>query len=231
MKTDDKKPLNVGIIISPNVALMDLFGAHAVFGMEGNVSIHILWKDKTLLHGAPSFPIAATTTFDDCPELDVLITGAVPPDIIEDKEIIQFIRRQAKNDPYLIGICGGVLLYGAAGLLQDRKATTNFHLLHILPDLGAIPVEGGHVVRDEKLFTAGPATGGFEAALLVLKELRGEAAAKLLELTIEYHPNPPFGVGTPELAGAEMTSQAKEIYSSLFAACGKSAIGALKNYG
>lgn len=176
------------------------------------------------MHGAPTFPIAATTIFDECPPLDVLITGAVPPDVIADHEVIQFITSQAENDPYLIGICGGVILYGAAGLLRGRKATTNFHLLDILPDLGAVTVEGGNVVKDNKLFTAGPATGGFEAALLVLKELRGEHAARLMELTLEYHPQPPFGIGTPALAGQELTSQAKEIYRDLFSACGKAAI-------
>lgn len=203
--------LKVGILISPNVALMDLFGAHAVFGMAGNIELHIVWKTTALLHGSPLFPIAATTTCDDCPALDVLIVGAVPAEVYADADVIQFITHQASHDPYLIGICGGVLLFGAAGLLQGRKATTNLHLLDVLPEFGAITVAGGAVVQDDKLFTAGPATGGFEAALMVLALLRGEQTAKLLELTIEYHPHPPFNVGTPELAGPILTEQTKRV--------------------
>ena len=227
MSTNCPTPLNVGVLISPNVALMDVLGAHAVFGMAENVELHILWKTKELLQGSPLFPIAAATTFDESPPLDVLIVGAVPPEVIADTEVIRFIIKQAGNDPYLIGICGGVLLYGAAGLLKGRKATTNFHLLDTLPALGATAVEGGHVVTDNKLYTAGPAAGGFEAALLVLAKIRGEAAARLMELTIEYHPHPPFGTGTPELAGPALTVQAKGIYRDYFTACSNAAVNHL----
>ncbi|CAI0883598.1 Uncharacterised protein [Serratia proteamaculans] len=220
-------PMKVGVLISPNVALMDLFGAHAVFGMVDNVELHIIWKNKTLLQGSPLFPIAATTTFEECPPLDVLIVGAVPPEVIADEDVIGFIAKQATYDPYLIGICGGVLLLGAAGLLRNRAATTNLHLLDTLPALGARVIAGGHVEKDGKLYTAGPATGGFEAALMVLAQLRGEETAKLLELTIEYHPRPPFGVGTPELAGPLLTAQTKEIYRDYFAACSRAAINYL----
>lgn len=224
MDSTSQTPLKVGVLISPNVALMDLFGVHAVFGMADNIELHILWKNRELLDGSPLFSTAATTTFDESPELEVLIVGAVPPEVIADTEVINFIIKQAEHDPYLIGICGGVLLYGAAGLLEGRKATTNFHLLDTLPALGATVIEGGQVVKDNKLYTAGPATGEFEAALLVLALLRGEAAAKLMELTIQYHPQPPFGVGTPELAGERLTEQAKGIYKEYFSACSNAAI-------
>ncbi|QUW65114.1 hypothetical protein KFQ04_22350 [Pseudomonas synxantha] len=76
------KPIKVGVLISPGVALMDLFGAHAVFGLVPDVEFHILWKNQDLIEGSPRFPIAATTTFDECPPLDVLILGAVPPTFI-----------------------------------------------------------------------------------------------------------------------------------------------------
>ncbi|QUW68360.1 DJ-1/PfpI family protein [Pseudomonas synxantha] len=81
------------------------------------------------------------------------------PDIYNDIDVISFISRQAQYDPYWIGICGGVLLLGAAGLLEGKRATTNFHLLDYLCQFGAIAISGGEVQVDGKLFTAGPATG------------------------------------------------------------------------
>ncbi|QGF93006.1 DJ-1/PfpI family protein [Pseudomonas sp. CFSAN084952] len=218
------KPIKVGVLISPGVALMDLFGAHAVFGLVPDVEFHILWKNQDLIEGSPRFPIAATTTFDECPPLDVLILGAVPPDIYNDIDVISFISRQAQYDPYWIGICGGVLLLGAAGLLEGKRATTNFHLLDYLCQFGAIAISGGEVQVDGKLFTAGPATGGFEAALLVLEQVRGVEQAKLVELTIEYHPIPPFNVGTPKLAGPAQTAVAKDIYYTYFNSCAEKAL-------
>ncbi|ABC35101.1 DJ-1/PfpI family protein [Burkholderia thailandensis] len=166
------------------------------------------------------FPIAATTTFADCPDdLDAFVVGAVPADVIADDDVIAFVRRQAGRARYVIGICGGVLLLGAAGLLNGRRATTNFHVLDALADLGARPVGGGEVVIDGNLYTAGPATGGFEAALLVLPELRGVEQAKHVELTIEYHPRAPFGVGTPALAGPALTNEVLTAHAWFFEPC------------
>lgn len=226
---DNITPLKVGIIICPGVALMDLLGAHAIFGMSPQVELHILWKDTTLLNASPSFPVAATTRFDEAPQLDVLVMGAVPPEMNQDPHILAFISEQSRYTQYLIGICGGALLLGAAGLLEGRRATTNFHLLDKLPLFGAQAIAGGTVVQDGGVLTAGPATGGFEAALQVLALLRGEEAAKLVELTIEYHPHPVFGVGTPKLAGPELTQNSKNLYREYFNTCAEAALAVYRS--
>ncbi|WP_052744173.1 DJ-1/PfpI family protein [Streptomyces odonnellii] len=116
----------------------------------------------------------------------------------------------ARRAKHLIAVCDGALLAGAAGLLEGRRATTNFHVLDLLPEVGAIPVAGREVVRDGNIWTAGPATGSYEAALLVLAELHGEEAAKRAELDIEYAPHPAFGTGSPLLAGPELTKDSTE---------------------
>ncbi|WP_038739538.1 DJ-1/PfpI family protein [Burkholderia pseudomallei] len=220
MSATARRPLKTGFLLAPGVAVMDLFGAHAVFGFAPQSELHLLWKTREPISALPPFPIAATTTFADCPdELDAFVVGAVPADVIADDEVIAFVRRQASRARYVIGICGGVLLLGAAGLLNGRRATTNFHVLDALAEFGARPVGGGEVVIDGNLYTAGPATGGFEAALLVLAELRGAEAAKHVELTIEYHPRAPFGVGTPALAGPALTKEVLAAHAWFFDPC------------
>ncbi|VDY34324.1 Uncharacterised protein [Morganella morganii] len=67
----------------------------------------------------------------------------------------------------------------------------------MLPDVGAVAVGGSDVVIDDTIYTSGPATGSFDASLLVLKALRGEELAALVELAIEYDPRPPFRTGSP----------------------------------
>jgi len=224
MSKRQQTPLKVGFVICPGVAIMDLLGAHAVFGMTPDTEIHILWKDTALIEAAPRFPIAATTTFEQCPQLDILVVGAVPGELNRDEEMLNFISEQSTQASSIIGICGGVLLLGAVGLLEGRKATTNFHLLDALRLFGAESVPGGRVVQDGIILTAGPATGGFEAALKALAELRGDEQARLIELTIEYHPQPVFNVGTPELAGKVLFEQSVSIYNDHFKQCTDAAI-------
>ncbi|AZC16393.1 MULTISPECIES: DJ-1/PfpI family protein [Pseudomonas] len=221
-------PLKVGILIAPGFALMDIAGAHSVFGMAPNTELHVLWKDRHPVMAMPDFPCHASTTFDECPpDLDVLVIGAVGTAAIEDPQLIQFLREQCPRTRFVISICAGALLLGAAGFLEGRRATTNLHLTHTLEAFGATAVSGGEVVIDGPLYSAGPATGSFETALMVLARLRGEQIAKLLELTIEYHPRAPFNVGTPELAGPELTRQTLELYADFFR---RSTETALKHY-
>ncbi|MGE8414266.1 MAG: DJ-1/PfpI family protein [Pseudomonas sp.] len=210
-------PLKVGILIAPGFVLMDIAGAHSVFGMAPHTELHVLWKDRAPIHAMPDFITCATTPFDECPpDLDVLVVGAVGVAAIEDPQLIDFLRKQCPRTRFVISICAGALLLGAAGFLQGRRATTNLHLIDALEAFGAEAVGGGEVVIDGPLYSAGPATGSFEAALKVLALLRGEPIAKLMELTIEYHPRPPFNVGTAELAGPELTAQTQALYADFF---------------
>ncbi|KAF1026661.1 MAG: Isonitrile hydratase [Burkholderia plantarii] len=217
--------LKIGFLISPGVAMMDIIGAHTVFGLAADTELHFLWKSREPMLASLNLPISATTPFDSCPaDLDVLVLGAVPGFVIDDPEVVAFVTRTGRRARCVISICAGVLLLGAAGLLNGRRATTNFHLLDTLTELGAAEaVPGGEVVVDGPIYTAGPATGSFEAALLALAQLRNVEEAKLVELTIEYQPRPPFGVGSPALAGPALTQTALALYRPMFDDCRRAA--------
>ena len=47
--------------------------------------------------------------------------------------------------------------------------------------------------------------------LALVALLRGEDAAKLTQLMLEYDPSPPFNAGSPEAAGPELTQRAISI--------------------
>lgn len=213
-----EQTLKVAIFVCPGFAPMDVFGAHTVLGISPNVEMHLVWKTTDEVMGMPTWPTRATTRFDDCPDVDVLVVGAVPHEVIDDDEVLEFFKAKAATASAVITVCGGAFLAGAAGLLEGRRATTNFQMLDALPDVGAIPIVGGRIVIDGKFVLAGPVTGSFEAGLAVLERLRGIDVAKMAELTIEYDPRPPYGVGTPELAGPEMTKASVDAYRPMMMA-------------
>src|SRR6266702_609924 len=188
----------VGIVIGPGFIPMDMVGIQTVFGLMPGAEIHLLWKTKDLVEGFPSWWTRPTTTFAECPELDVIAVPMMAPEIQSDAEVVAFVSKHGRTSRYVIGICNGVLVLGAAGLLKGKRATVSHNSESILPDLGVtetIP-SGSGVVVDGNLFTAGPGVGSFEAALLVAGEAFGRPAGELAELIIEYDPHPPFGTGT-----------------------------------
>ena len=207
--------LQIGISISPNCYIPDIIGVYTVFSVVPNCDIHFIWENKDLIVGFPNFPMHATTTFAECPSvLDVLCIGATTSMFSD--EALSFLADRGSQAKFLIGICGGSLVLGAAGLLKGYRATASFSLVEELPRFGAIPVSGGEVVIDRNRITASPVSGSFDAALIVLGKLRGEEAGKEAELMIEYAPHPPYGTGSPELAGPERTERVLQKYGAAF---------------
>ena len=215
MSTQAVETLHIGIFISPNCYIPDIIGVYTVFSVVPNCEIHFIWQNKDLIVGYPNFPMHATTTFAECPmNLDVLCIGA-SVGMLSD-EALTFLAERGNQARYLIGICGGSLILGAVGLLNGYLATASFSLIDELPSFGAIPVKGGEVIVDRNRITASPVSGSFDAGLIVLGKLRGEDAAKEVELTLEYAPHPPYGTGSPELAGVELTQKVMQKYEAAF---------------
>lgn len=205
--TSERRALEIAILVCPGYMPVDIIGFHTAFGLLPDVNLHLVWKNRDEIAGMPHFPTRATTTFEDCPaDLDVLYAGAVPPEIFEDEDVLAFLADRGSRATWVAGVCAGSLLLGAAGLLLGYRATTNFQLHDNLVHYGAVPARG-NVVEDRNRITAGPATGSFEIGLRLLQAFFGDDVARKSELMMEYAPRPPFGVGTPELAGPELTEQ------------------------
>lgn len=206
--TDEDRTLEIAILVCPGYMPVDVIGFHTALGVLPQVNMHLVGKNLDEISGFPHFPTRATTTFEDCPaDLDVLYAGAVPADVLEDAETLAFLADRGSRAKWVAGVCAGSLLMGAAGLLRGYRATANFHVYDLLPYYGAVPVHTNNVVEDRNRITAGPATGSHEIALRLLQALLGTETARQAELNMEYAPKPLFGVGTPELAGPELTRE------------------------
>jgi transcriptional regulator GlxA family with amidase domain len=206
---DEQRRLEVAMLVCPDYAAVDIIGLHTVMTALPGVNVHLVWKNLDEFLGFGGFPTRATTTFDDCPaDLDVLLVGATPAELLGDSEALAFLADRGSRAGWVAGVCEGSMVLGAAGLLRGYRATTNFHFYDQLAWFGAETVETPNVVEDRNRLTAGPATGGIEIALRLVEIFFGSEAAREMELNSEYAPKPLFGVGTPVLAGPELTQRA-----------------------
>jgi cyclohexyl-isocyanide hydratase len=74
----------------------------------------------------------------------------------------------------------------------------------LLSLFGAEPV-AQRVVEDRNRITAGGVTAGIDFGLQVAARLRSAPYAQMLQLLLEYDPQPPFQAGSPAGAGAALT--------------------------
>jgi cyclohexyl-isocyanide hydratase len=157
-------------------------------------------------------------TLSDAPQLDVLhVPGGFGQEaLMEDIEVLAWIRQQAAGARSVFSVCTGALLFGAAGLLKGRRATTHWASFHLLPYFGAIPVNERVVVDGNWVFAAG-VTAGIDGALRLAAELRGDDAARTIQLYMVYAPEPPFDSGTPETAPAAILAQARQSVAGITA--------------
>ncbi|WP_426991396.1 DJ-1/PfpI family protein [Methylomonas sp. CM2] len=229
MSPSGTRPFRVGIVIGPGFLPMDMVGIQAVFGFCPGAEIHLLWKSLDLVEGFPAWWTQPTTTFSDCPEkLDVLAVPMLAPETTNDPEVIAFVAKQGRQAKYLIGVCNGVVLLGAAGLLEGKRVTTSLNSLSLLHQLGAAEVvtSGGSVVVDGNLYTARPSIGSFEAALMVVDVAFGREFAELANLVLEYDPHPPLGPGTLENAGKVIAGKYSNLIDDMIQAYSQGAVAA-----
>jgi cyclohexyl-isocyanide hydratase len=152
-----------------------------------------------------------TTTFADCPQLDVICVpgGAGTDDMVNDEEMLQFLRGQAAGARYITSVCTGSLVLGAAGLLSGYRATTHWTAMEFLGGYGAIPTKT-RVCVDRNRVTGGGITAGIDFALTLVSMLIDRPTAEAIQLRLEYSPAPPFDAGSPDTAPPEILARLRD---------------------
>lgn len=204
-------PFHTGFLLFPNITQLDMTGPYEVFTKFPDSRVHLLWKTLDPVTAAGGMKLLPSTTFADCPQLDLVCVpgGAGMNALLNDEEVLDFLRRQAPGARYVTSVCTGSLVLGAAGLLRGRRATTHWMSLPMLAAFGCEPV-AERVVVDGNIVTGGGVTAGIDFALTVAGELLGAEAAQQIQLGIEYNPDPPFDAGSPERAAPAVVAAARE---------------------
>lgn len=204
-----------GLLVFPGVQQLDLTGPYEIFAAAPGAEMHLIWKSREAVGASSGLLLQPTTTFADCPELDLLCVpgGSGVDALMEDAETLDFIRARAPGLRYLTSVCTGALVLGAAGLLHGRRAATHWNARHLLGAFGATP-DAARVVRDGSLITAGGVTSGIDFGLTVVAEIYGRAEAERIQLYLEYAPAPPFVAGRPEEAPPDVLAAAQASLSA-----------------
>ena len=197
--------LQIGMLLFPQLTQLDLTGPFEVLSRLSETRVRLLWKSLETITSDTGMSILPTNTFNECPQLDVVFVPGGPGQValMEDDEVLGFLREQARGAMYVTSVCTGSLVLAAAGLLKGRRAACHWMFRDLLSELD-VHVSAERYVVDRNRVTGGGVTSGIDFGLKLASLLRGETEAKQIQLQIEYNPAPPFDAGTPQLAGEEI---------------------------
>jgi cyclohexyl-isocyanide hydratase len=199
--------IRIGLLAFPAMTQLDLTGPLQVFSALPGAEVRVIGKSLAPIQTHGGLRLLPDTAMADCPDLDVICVpgGSGVQALMEDADVLAFLRRQAETARFVGSICTGALVLAAAGLLRGRKATTHWASMEFLAPFGAVPTKA-RVVRDGTFFTGGGVTAGIDFALTMVAEIAGQDVAETIQLGIEYAPAPPFDAGSPDTARPEIVA-------------------------
>jgi putative intracellular protease/amidase len=133
---------------------------------------------------------------------------------LEDPQYLGELRRLADSAKYVTSVCTGSLLLAAAGVLEGRRAACHWAWRDLLATFGVRP-DPARVVRDGNILTGGGVTAGIDMALTLAAEILGDQDAQVIQLAMEYAPEPPFDCGRPETASPLVLAKALGRYDRI----------------
>ncbi len=156
-------------------------------------------------------PLIATHTFDEVltPEV-VVVPGGMAND--ENPALNAWLQRVHATTTWTTTVCTGSVHLARAGLLNGLEATTHWASAKLLNELGATHTEQ-RVVRQGKIITAAGVSSGIDMALTLLAEMHGDTVAQMIQLSIEYDPQPPFNAGSPSKAPTEVVELLQKFFA------------------
>lgn len=123
----------------------------------------------------------------DAYDLVVLPGGYVARDLGADESFIEWLRT-AEDCEYLASVCTGSLLFGAAGFLDGRRATTHRSAFDLLAEYADAVVDE-RVVQDGHVITARGVSAAVDLGLYVVETLTDPETREAIAEQMDY----PYG--------------------------------------
>jgi transcriptional regulator GlxA family with amidase domain len=205
-------PVRVAIPLFERFTALDAVGPFDVLSRLPEAEVRFLAAEpgpKTTENGM--LTMLADTALVELPNPDVVVVpgGIGTRALLDDEELLGWIRGAHESSTWTTSVCTGALLLGAAGVLEGLEATTHWLELDTLARFGARPTSR-RVVEQGKVITAAGVSAGIDMALLLAARLAGEDTAKAIQLMIEYDPQPPFDAGSTQKAPPELVERIRE---------------------
>jgi cyclohexyl-isocyanide hydratase len=204
--------MKVLALVYPGMTLLDLVGPMQAWSFLPDYDVQYAWHRTGAVPTDCGLSVQATTSFGDAwtdPDALFVGGGAKPTlDLLGDSVALAFLADRGSRARWVCSVCTGSLLLGAAGLLRGYRAAVHWGAREVLAQFGA-KVSSERVCVDRNRLTGGGITAGVDFGIAVAGHWAGESMGRVIELVMEYAPQPPYGTGRPDLADPETLAAAR----------------------
>jgi len=188
-------PPLVGILVFPEVDLLDATGPAEVFGAVAATTATAGFRVKTIAQ--TSAPVRTTvgvrllpdSTVDEVLHLDLLVIpgGDGSRRVVDEPSLLQAVRTLTTRADRVLSVCTGARVLAALGLLDGRGVTTHHSAFAEIGQRAPTAILRPHrrYTDNGAVLTAAGVTAGIDLALHVVDQTYGllaaEATARYLE--------------------------------------------------
>jgi transcriptional regulator GlxA family with amidase domain len=207
--------MQIAIVLYPGMTALDAIGPYEILRFLPDAELRLVGASVgPLMTDSNVLALGVTHTFDETPRPDlVLVPGSGPntATAMADRQLTGWLQRVHQTTTWTTSVCSGALILAAAGLLRGHPATTHWIAQSALKAFGAEARREERIVRSGKIVTAAGVSAGLDLALWLTGEIAGRDHAELVQLYIEYDPQPPFDAGHPSKARKEIFERANKL--------------------
>lgn len=188
-------PVNVALILGPNLVPIDLFGPATAFAdanFDGSQMVN-RFNIYTVAAARDPYDIGygsmrANYSFDKAPQPHVLVVPmqeSLP-------ETIAYIKAASVHADVTMSVCTGAFLVAKAGLFDGGRATTHHSAYaEFAQDFPRVQlIRDVRYVEDAKVSSSGGESSGIDLGLRVVERYYGPQAANIAAYNIEYRRSP-----------------------------------------
>ncbi|MGA9490988.1 MAG: DJ-1/PfpI family protein [Mycobacterium sp.] len=188
----------IAIVLYPGFTALDFIGPYDVLRWLPDTEIRFVWHEPgPITADSGVLVIGATHSFAETPSPDIILVpgGMTTVEHSRDEALLDWVRQADRTATWTTSVCSGSIILAAAGLLTGKRATSHWAALPILKSLGVNAVGDERVVHEGQIVTSAGVSAGIDLALWLAGQIGGEDRAKVIQLSMEYDPQPPFDSG------------------------------------
>jgi transcriptional regulator GlxA family with amidase domain len=202
--------MQIALALYANFTMLDIIGPFQVLAdVPGHDVVFVAAEVGPVTDHTGRATLVATKSFSEVTEPDVVVVPGGLGDTEFDPALVEWLRSVHRTTTWTTSVCTGAIYLALAGILDGLDATTHWARRHVLERLGA-HYSTDRVVERGKVITSAGVSSGIDMALVLLDRLYGPELAQMIQLAIEYDPQPPFDAGAPAKAPAELVDAVQQ---------------------